>query len=438
MDSWAPANASNVSLNNCSLIGNNISTYNLKFEKGNNTMFGEFNLVCANSWIINFIQTMQLIGGVVGAIFIGQLGDLYGRKDGMVFTYICLVLFSFIEGLSVNYYVVILSKTMIGFSATGLLVISQMYLIEFVGTKCRTTFMAIPSWQVGLILLGIAAQIFPNWRGLAIAMSLLGSPIFIAFCFCPESIRWLLLQGRLQDAKKILSKAAIKNGNEFNTKEFDSVITQDKIDAKKYQLRYTTGTIIKHKLSRGKVLPLGFIWFTLSFGYYAHSVNTTRIKDDGANLVLMAFLEIIGIAILYWFTVRYGRQYTIATSFLVVAMTSISISICYAAFPDDASISSIHDIFGWLSRALLASLYFCLVLLTGESFPTVVRTSALGLFYVFYRIGALAGLQNTKWYNDNHHIPFTITATLSVVSAGCCLLFTDTYDSQLEDYYPED
>ena len=42
----------------------------------------------------------------------------------------------------------------------------------------------------------------------------------------------------------------------------------------------------------------------MSFGYYAHSVNTTRIKDDGANLILMAILEIIGIFSLYALTIR--------------------------------------------------------------------------------------------------------------------------------------
>ena len=46
-------------------------------------------------------------------------GDSYGRKDGMVFTYVILILFAFIEGFSLNYYVVVLCRIMIGFSASG-------------------------------------------------------------------------------------------------------------------------------------------------------------------------------------------------------------------------------------------------------------------------------------------------------------------------------
>jgi len=417
----------------------NETAYNLKFNRGDDTMIGEFYLVCANHWILNFIASMQLLGGMIGAIFIGQLGDLYGRKDGMVFTYICLVLFSFIEGLSVNYYVVIMCKTMIGFSATGLLVISQMYLVEFVGIKCRTKFLAIPSWQIGLILLGIVSQLFPNWKQLSMAMSLICSPIFIAFCFCPESLRWLFLQGRLHDAKKVLTKAAARNGRDFDANEFDVLIPPELVEAKKYQLRYTTGTIINHKLSRGLVLPLAFIWFTLSFGYYAHSYNTTRLKDAGANLILMAVLEIIAIMVLYVVTLRLGRQYTIAISFLIVALTSIAISISYASVGTiNETTQWVHDIFGWVSRALLSSIYFCLVLLTAENFPTVVRTSALGLFYVFYRCGGLAGLQHSYLYNKSPHIPYTMTAVCSVISAFCCLKYRNTYSSKLQDYYLED
>ena len=70
----------------------------------------------------------------------------------------------------------------------------------------------------------------------------------------------MLVQTRFDDAKEDLAKAAERNGLEFDSKEFDSVATVEMAEAKKYQLRYSTITVLSHKLTRGKTLPLILLW----------------------------------------------------------------------------------------------------------------------------------------------------------------------------------
>ena len=79
-------------------------------------------------------------------------------------------------------------------------------------TRWRTFIAAvIPSWAVGIILLGVAFKWVPNWRYLCYTNVVLGCLPLITFWFCPESLRWLLTQGRIEDAKHTLTILTRRN-----------------------------------------------------------------------------------------------------------------------------------------------------------------------------------------------------------------------------------
>ena len=61
----------------------------------------------------------------------------------------------------------------------GYLVLVNIYMIEFVGTKWRTFAGVIPMWGLGVTFFGVAFKLLPNWRHLCMATGILGLPSLI-------------------------------------------------------------------------------------------------------------------------------------------------------------------------------------------------------------------------------------------------------------------
>ena len=61
----------------------------------------------------------------------------------------------------------------------GYLVLVNIYMIEFLGTKWRTFAGVIPMWGLGVTFFGVAFKLLPNWRHLCMATGILGLPSLI-------------------------------------------------------------------------------------------------------------------------------------------------------------------------------------------------------------------------------------------------------------------
>ena len=85
--------------------------------------------------------------------------------------------------------------------------------------------------------------------------------MFVLFCsFVPESVRWLISHGRMDEGKTILKKLAKRNGMpEPDFSKLD-VIFEKEIDEKNRALKYNYLTLFKYKISRWRVPLFGFLW----------------------------------------------------------------------------------------------------------------------------------------------------------------------------------
>lgn len=174
--------------------------------------------VLAPQWHLTFGQsTIMLltagIGTIFGALLFGWLGDRYGRKAAMVGG---AVLYCTAAGAIA----LIREGDWVMFSALRFLVgagyggagPSQFSLIvEYSPTRHRTLLGSLVTAPTGIGLLlasGIVAVGYPTlgWRGIA-ALGFLPIVVAIALAWlAPESVRWLLANGRVAEARATLAK----------------------------------------------------------------------------------------------------------------------------------------------------------------------------------------------------------------------------------------
>jgi len=88
------------------------------------------------------------------------------------------------------------------------------------------------SWTSSLIALAGVAYLIRNWRMLCIATGAPAIVVTIIWFWSPESLRWLLVKGKMEEAEELYRKISRINGQELPEKslEIDSIeVTQTRL-----------------------------------------------------------------------------------------------------------------------------------------------------------------------------------------------------------------
>ncbi|PHT28001.1 putative polyol transporter 6 [Capsicum baccatum] len=170
---------------------------------------------------INDHKTEVLAGilnlcALIGSLCAGRTSDIIGRRNTIVIASVIFLLGSVIMGYGPNYPVLLFGRCVAGVGVGFALMIAPVYSAEISSPKSRGFLTSLP--EIGIstgILLGyLSNYIFSRlplhlgWRimlGIAAIPSLL---LAVGILKMPETPRWLVMKGRLGEAKKILYKVS--------------------------------------------------------------------------------------------------------------------------------------------------------------------------------------------------------------------------------------
>ncbi|KAK9164109.1 hypothetical protein Syun_005011 [Stephania yunnanensis] len=169
---------------------------------------------------LNDVQVEIMMGiinlyALIGAIAAGRTSDYLGRRYTIVIAATILFIGALLMGLAPNYAVLMLGRAFAGV-AIGFAITAPVFIAEIAPASSRGFLASLPEVIVNFgILLGyvsnFAFQKLPehlNWRvmlGLGAIPSVL---IGIGILFMPESPRWLVMQGRLGEARRVLIRVS--------------------------------------------------------------------------------------------------------------------------------------------------------------------------------------------------------------------------------------
>ncbi|KAF5189808.1 Polyol transporter [Thalictrum thalictroides] len=160
------------------------------------------------------------ICALVGSLFAGRTSDKIGRRYTIVVASIIFMVGSILMGYGPSYAVLLTGRCIAGIGVGFALMIAPVYTSEIAAPTYRGFLSSLPELCISLgILSGYISNYFfgklslrLGWRLMLGVAAIPSLGLAIGILQMPESPRWLVLQGRLKDAKEILLK--ISNSKE--------------------------------------------------------------------------------------------------------------------------------------------------------------------------------------------------------------------------------
>ncbi|KAJ8276719.1 hypothetical protein COCON_G00084710 [Conger conger] len=334
-------------------------------------------------------------------------------------------------------------------------------------------------FAIGYMLLPLMAFFIRDWRMLLIAINVSGVFHFFLWWFIPESPRWLLSQGRVEEAEAILRGAAKENGVTAPEVIFQPL----QVEGEKLS-HHNICDFVKFVNIRWITVMLSFVWWVVAIGYFALSLNTSSLLGDHfLNCFFSAVVEVPAY-ILAWPLFRsFPRRLSVVpmlvfsgavllSTQLIPTMSCVNSSririfcvrrssnlpgldrvrfrkfVCHASsvnhrvqwceqsnswMKHKKDLSSVSIALEMMGKFGVTVAFSILYPYTAELYPTVLRNTAIGICSMASQLGAIAApyfLYLGTYYKS---LPYIIMGTLSVLGGLLGFLLPETYGLPLPE-----
>ena len=158
-----------------------------------------------------WLASAVFAGMLCGAYLTGHISDQYGRRAGFGLTTLLVAVFGVLSAAAPNFTVLVLTRFFVGIGVGGANAALSL-LTEFLptGMRGRGLVFFFFFFSIGGVLeAGMAYLVMPNWRALLLITAIPSVILVLCYPIVPESPRFLLTQGRIEEAERAMEKAGV-------------------------------------------------------------------------------------------------------------------------------------------------------------------------------------------------------------------------------------
>ena len=330
--------------------------------------------------------TLFFLGMLIGASGFGKLADRIGRRRVLLVTVACDGIFGLLSVVAPSFEALLVLRFLTGAAVGGTLPVDYAMMAEFLPPRSRGRWLVMLEgfWAIGTVVIAVAAWIASAsgmadaWRWLFAVTAL---PALIGIwlrLWVPESPMFLLRMGKAAEAKAVLDRVLLTNG-QSPLGQGAGVTVPPAPPAM---------GLFSPTLRRRSLLMLA-VWFLVSVSYYGvFTWAPVQLANEGFGfvrgygfIVLIALAQIPGYALAAFGVERWGRKPTLI-GFLLLASAACALFVA-AREP-------------WMIAAALLAMSFALLgtwgslyAFTPELYPTQSRATGMGAASAMARLGGL-------------------------------------------------
>lgn len=358
------------------------------FDQSFTSTVTEWNLICEKANIAATVQSLFVGGMMAGSLFFGAVSDFFGRRFCL---FLCSALAfgfslasSFVDCLSFFTFLRFCSAAAI----TGLFVGHYVYILELVGASYRTLAGKVQDifWVLGACITIMIAYLVRDWRHVLLIASFPPGLFYLLWRVFPESLRWLVAQGRLKDAHALLKTYAEKSSVNVDSDALSSMLERCRAaeSESKTGIKRSPLDLVRTSRMRKRTVILCYNWLVLNMIFYGIMLYVPGLAGNlYLNLFLM-FLTDLPHTPMAWIVFRYFGRRVPYCLFMVASGLSFLLVL---AVPEGMKglITALAMIGRFFGSASFSNIY----LYSTELYPTTVRNMALGACSTFSRIGGM-------------------------------------------------
>jgi MFS transporter, OCT family, solute carrier family 22 (organic cation transporter), member 4/5 len=310
-------------------------------------------------------------------------------------------------------------------------VLSFLILIEITTSSYATLVgnLALVAYAIGEIIIAGMAYVAQHWLLLKWMMTLYMTALIPYLYFLPESPQWLLAKGRYEDLEKTLYRMARFNRRSTTQwlplyRRLVNAHLRSKAEQHNRKVRLSSCAKIQrfvtHTPTMSKLLISGVIGFVTLLLYFKIAFNLGQTDDISPylNLIIGAFVEILGYIVASLLMMRFNRK-PMLMLFLVLT------ALCLILTPHSwNSSSSTVILVAQLGKFAISGTACVTYIYAPELFPTSIRGTGMGVFVLFSRVGSILAPIIDAWIDHDQSAMlymYYVYALLSVLII--CLIF---------------
>ncbi|CAH3192868.1 unnamed protein product, partial [Porites evermanni] len=327
-----------------------------------------WDLICDKSILGSVSSSVIFVGWLLGNVLLGWISDKFGRRKPLYFTVCLAAVFGFAGAFSPLFWLFVSARFVVGFMLGGSGLVQFALITELVGVQHRHSagIISFFAWATSLMTIPLFAYFIRDWKLLNTVLSALGLPSLFFWWLIPESPRWLLVKGKVEQAEKGLAEIARFNGKEMPQEPLLAPVDGEKSSGGFRDLFATL------KMSR-ITLVSWFGWFVNSMVYYGVSLSAPVLGGNMyLNFFLISALEVPANYATIFCNRKFGRKKTVIVPMVLAALASMGAVLL------TRNTAETGFFVGRILMALTAKFFItvsfnAIYVFSAELFPTVVR-----------------------------------------------------------------
>ena len=331
--------------------GSNVAGAQLYFEN----YFG----LTGNESAVETIVTATVYGELIGALAGGFIINRFGRKASIVGVAVGYVIFCLLSAIAMSPLMLGISRFFLGLTIGVSLIAVPIFVAESVPARIRgATLVAYQvAAVVGIILGYVGALVLSgldqaiNWRimlGLAAVPALLLIPALLRL---PETARWLVMKGRITEARASLERTDPDADIDAELKEITDALSSESGGRLREMLRkpYLRATVFVVGL--GFFIQITGINATVAYGpkiFQAMGVDTNT--ESILMSTLVQCIALIAVLTSMLVVDRWGRRPILLTGISIMIVSQLMMVLTFATQQGD-SFSTGQIVLGFLGLA---------------------------------------------------------------------------------------
>jgi len=354
--------------------------------------------------LAGLIGASSLIGIFIGAPLAGWLTDRFGRRRVFTIDVLAFIVLGLAQAFVADGWQLFVVRVLLGIAIGAEYAIGAAMLAEFAPAADRGRRLSglLVCWYGGYLIAVVTAYVMIDafdlsWRWVLVTSALPAVVTAIARIGFPESPRWLLSRGRVDEARAIVTAHL---GGEAYFREEQYAAEEQRAGG--YRVLFS-------KDNRQRLAFISLFWACNVAPYFAiftfapTVLDALRLQNEAAGTITVNAMAAVGAFVGMLTIERLGRRRQLIPPFWIMAVAlavvgvwgsapAVVVVLCFAVFS-----------FMNAAQGNLTAVYPIEVL------PTEVRSTGVGFAAACSRIGAAAGT-------------FLLPVGISSIGIGACML----------------